>query len=194
MRHNKKINHLGRTSSHRQALLSNMASSLIIHKRITTTVAKAKALKMYFEPLVTKAKEDTTHSRRVVFSYLENKEAVAELFRDVVVKVGDRPGGYTRILRTATRLGDNADMCIIELVDYNEAMLGAKEAKKKTSRRSRGKKAGDEKTEAPAKAEKAPKAPKAEVAPAAVAEAEIVEENMENTPEVAPENPEEKAE
>jgi large subunit ribosomal protein L17 len=194
MRHNKKINHLGRTSSHRQALLSNMASSLIIHKRITTTVAKAKALKMYFEPLVTKAKEDTTHSRRVVFSYLENKVAVAELFRDVIVKVGDRPGGYTRILRTATRLGDNADMCIIELVDYNEAMLGAKEAKKKTSRRSRSKKAGDEKIEAPAKAEKAPKAPKAEVAPAAVAEAEIVEENVENTPEVAPENPEEKAE
>jgi large subunit ribosomal protein L17 len=194
MRHNKKINHLGRTSSHRQALLSNMASSLIIHKRITTTVAKAKALKMYFEPLVTKAKDDTTHSRRVVFSYLENKEAVAELFRDVIVKVGDRPGGYTRILRTATRLGDNADMCIIELVDYNEAMLGAKDAKKKTSRRSRSKKAGEEKTEAPAKAEKAPKAPKAEVAPAAVAEAEIVEENVEITPEVAPENPEEKAE
>lgn len=194
MRHNKKINHLGRTSSHRQALLSNMASSLIIHKRITTTVAKAKALKMYFEPLVTKAKEDTTHSRRVVFSYLENKEAVAELFRDVVVKVGDRPGGYTRILRTATRLGDNADMCIIELVDYNEAMLGAKDAKKKTSRRSRSKKAGDEKAEAPAKAEKAPKAPKAEVATAAVAEAEIVEEKVENTPEVSTENPEEKAE
>lgn len=193
MRHNKKINHLGRTSSHRQALLSNMASSLIIHKRITTTVAKAKALKMYFEPLVTKAKDDTTHSRRVVFSYLENKEAVAELFRDVIVKVGDRPGGYTRILRTATRLGDNADMCIIELVDYNEAMLGAKDAKKKTSRRSRSKKA-DEKTEAPAKAEKAPKAPKAEVAPAAVAEAEIVDEIVETTPEVAPENPEEKAE
>jgi large subunit ribosomal protein L17 len=194
MRHNKKINHLGRTSSHRQALLSNMASSLIIHKRITTTVAKAKALKMYFEPLVTKAKDDTTHSRRVVFSYLENKEAVAELFRDVIVKVGDRPGGYTRILRTATRLGDNADMCIIELVDYNEAMLGAKDAKKKTSRRSRSKKAGDEKVEAPAKTEKAPKAPKAEVAAAVVAEAEIVEEIVENTTEVAPENPEEKAE
>jgi len=139
MRHNKKFNHLGRTSSHRKALLSNMASSLILHKRINTTVAKAKALKMYIEPLVTKAKDDTTHSRRIVFSYLENKEAVAELFRDVIVKVGDRPGGYTRILRTGTRLGDNADMCILEFVDYNEAMLEAKETKKKTSRRSRGK-------------------------------------------------------
>lgn len=197
MRHNKKFNHLGRTSSHRQALLSNMASSLIIHKRITTTVAKAKALKMYFEPLVTKAKDDTTHSRRIVFSYLENKIAVAELFRDVVVKVGDRPGGYTRILRTATRLGDNADMCIIELVDYNEAMLEAKDGKKKTSRRSRSKKVGDEKAVAPAKAEKAPKAPKA------VADAEIVEsvedaapvESVKDTsPEVAGDSTEEKAE
>lgn len=185
MRHNKKFNHLGRTSSHRQALLSNMASSLIIHKRITTTVAKAKALKMYFEPLVTKAKDDTTHSRRIVFSYLENKIAVAELFRDVVVKVGDRPGGYTRILRTATRLGDNADMCIIELVDYNEAMLEAKEGKKKTSRRSRSKKTGDEKAVAPVKAEKAPKA---------VADAEIVESVEEITPEIASDSTEEKAE
>ncbi len=185
MRHNKKFNHLGRTSSHRQALLSNMAASLILHKRITTTVAKAKALKMYVEPLLTKAKEDTTHSRRVVFSYLESKEAVTELFREVAVKIGDRPGGYTRILRTATRLGDNADMCIIELVDYNEAMLEAKDGKKKTSRRSRTKaKTADAPKEAP-KAAKAAKAEKAEK-PAAVAEAVIVEET---TPEVAPENP-----
>ncbi len=137
MRHNKSINHLGRTSSHRKAMLSNMSSSLIIHKRISTTVAKAKALKKYIEPLITKAKTDTTHNRRVVFSYLKDKNTVAELFREVAVKVGDRPGGYTRILRVGTRLGDNAEMCIIELVDYNEAMLEAKESKKKTSRRSR---------------------------------------------------------
>ena len=147
MRHNKKFNHLGRTSAHRQAMLSNMAVSLIVHKRIRTTVAKAKALRVYIEPLLTKSKEDTTHNRRVVFSYLENKEAVAELFRDVAVKIADRPGGYTRILRTGTRLGDNADMCIIELVDYNEAMLEAKETKKKTSRRSRGRKSGKARTE-----------------------------------------------
>jgi len=137
MRHNKSINHLGRTSSHRKAMLSNMSSSLIIHKRISTTVAKAKALKKYIEPLITKAKTDTTHNRRIVFSYLEDKNTVAELFREVAVKVGDRPGGYTRILRTGTRLGDNADMCIIELVDYNTAMLEAKESKSKTGRRSR---------------------------------------------------------
>lgn len=137
MRHNKSINHLGRTSSHRKAMLSNMSSSLIMHKRISTTVAKAKALKKYIEPLITKAKTDTTHNRRVVFSYLKDKNTVAELFREVAVKVGDRPGGYTRILRVGTRLGDNAEMCIIELVDYNEAMLEAKESKKKTSRRSR---------------------------------------------------------
>lgn len=147
MRHNKKFNHLGRTSAHRQAMLSNMAASLIVHKRIRTTVAKAKALRVYIEPLLTKSKEDTTHNRRVVFSYLENKEAVAELFRDVAVKIADRPGGYTRILRTGTRLGDNADMCIIELVDYNEAMLEAKETRRKTSRRSRGRKSGKAKTE-----------------------------------------------
>ncbi|MDL2262347.1 50S ribosomal protein L17 [Bacteroidales bacterium OttesenSCG-928-I21] len=139
MRHNKTINHLGRTSSHRKAMLSNMASSLILHKRITTTVAKAKALRKYVEPLITKSKEDTTHNRRTVFSYLENKQAVSELFRGVAVKIADRPGGYTRILRTGTRLGDNAEMCIIELVDYNEAMLSTKDTKKKTSRRSRSK-------------------------------------------------------
>ncbi len=138
MRHNKKFNHLGRTSSHRKAMLSNMASSLIESKRITTTVAKAKALRGYVEPLITKAKNDTTHSRRTVFKYLQNKNAVSELFRDVAAKVADRPGGYTRILKTGPRLGDNAEMCIIELVDFNEAMLESKEeAAKPKKRRSR---------------------------------------------------------
>lgn len=145
MRHNKKINHLGRTSSHRKAMLANMATSLIQSKRITTTVAKAKALRTYVEPLITKAKSDTTHSRRVVFSYLQSKEAVSELFREIAGKIADRPGGYTRILKTGNRIGDNAEMCIIELVDYNEAMLAAKEdagkAKKRRSRRGGTKKA-----------------------------------------------------
>ena len=153
MRHNKKVNHLGRKSAHRQALLSNMASSLILHKRIFTTVAKAKALRVYVEPLITKAKDDSTHSRRVVFSYLENKEAITELFRNVIVKVGDRPGGYTRILRTGNRLGDNAEMCMMELVDYNENMLVAKETKKKV-RRSRKKAADTTAEAAPAQEEK----------------------------------------
>ena len=130
MRHNKKFNHLGRTASHRDAMLSNMAISLIRHKRIATTLAKAKALRVYVEPILTKAKEDTTHSRRIVFSYLQNKEAVTELFRDIAEKIADRPGGYTRILRTGFRLGDNAEMCIIELVDYNENMLKEKATKK----------------------------------------------------------------
>ncbi|HPH72771.1 MAG TPA: 50S ribosomal protein L17, partial [Paludibacteraceae bacterium] len=138
MRHNKKFNHLSRTASHRNAMLSNMACSLIKHKRISTTTAKAKALKMYVEPILTKSKMDSTHSRRVVFSMLRNKEAVTELFRDIAVKIANRPGGYTRILRTGTRLGDAAEMCIIELVDYNENMLKEKEAKKSTrTRRSR---------------------------------------------------------
>lgn len=137
MRHSRVINHLGRTSSHRKAMLANMAASLIMHKRITTTTAKAKALKTYVEPLITKCKEDSTHSRRVVFSYLNDKEAVAELFRDVSLKIADRPGGYTRILKTGNRLGDNAEMCILELVDYNEAMLGGAEAKTKATRRRR---------------------------------------------------------
>ena len=138
MRHNKAINHLGRKSGHRKALLANMATSLILHKRIQTTVAKAKALKMYVEPLITKCKEDTTHSRRVVFSYLKNKEAVTELFRTVAPKVADRPGGYTRVLKTGFRLGDGADMALIELVDFNEAALASapKKAAKKTRRRS----------------------------------------------------------
>lgn len=145
MRHNKKFNHLGRKSQHRKAMLANMASSLLENKRITTTVAKAKALRMYVEPLITKAKNDTTHSRRVVFSYLQNKDAVSVLFREIVEKIVDRPGGYTRILKTGNRLGDNAEMCIIELVDYNEAMLAAKEEsakpKKRRSRRGGSKKA-----------------------------------------------------
>ena len=137
MRHNKTINHLGRKSAHREAMMSNMAASLILHKRVATTLAKAKALRTFVEPIITRSKEDNTHSRRVVFSTLQNKEAVAELFRDVAVKVADRPGGYTRILKTGNRLGDNAEMCIIELVDYNEVMLGTKEAKAKTSTRRR---------------------------------------------------------
>ena len=137
MRHNKAINHLGRKSGHRKALLANMACSLIEHKRIETTVAKAKALKMYVEPLITKSKDDSTHSRRTVFSYLKNKYAVAELFRTIAPKIADRPGGYTRVLKTGFRLGDGADMAIIELVDFNEAALAsAKKPAKKTTRRS----------------------------------------------------------
>lgn len=135
MRHGKKVNHLGRTASHRKAMLSNMASSLIMHKRINTTVAKAKALRVYIEPLLTKSKEDTTHNRRTVFSYLQDKEVVTELFRTVAPKIADRPGGYTRIIRTGFRLGDNAEMCMIELVDFNE--LYTNEKAKKTTRRSR---------------------------------------------------------
>ena len=154
MRHNKAINHLGRQSGHRKAMLANMASSLILHKRITTTVAKAKALRSYVEPLITKSKEDSTHSRRVVFSYLKDKYAVTELFRNVAPKVADRPGGYTRVLHTGFRQGDAAEMALIELVDFNEAALAsAPKAEKKATRRSRAKKA-----EAPAQAEAAPAA------------------------------------
>jgi large subunit ribosomal protein L17 len=138
MRHLKVVNHLGRKSAHRKAMLANMASSLIMNKRITTTEAKAKALRTYVEPLITRSKEDTTHSRRVVFSYLRNKLAVAELFREVSPKIAERPGGYTRILKTGTRFGDNADMCIIELVDFNENMLSADDSKSKATRRRRG--------------------------------------------------------
>lgn len=137
MRHRKGFNHLGRTSSHRKAMLSNMACSLIMHKRITTTIAKAKALRAYVEPLITRSKDDSTHARRMVFSSLQNKEAVSELFREVAVKVGDRPGGYTRILKMGNRMGDNADMCLIELVDYNESLLGKEDSKQKSSRRRR---------------------------------------------------------
>ena len=135
MRHNKKFNHLGRTASHRNAMLANMACSLIKHKRITTTVAKAKALKKFVEPLITKAKDDTTNSRRVVFSNLQDKYAVTELFKEISVKIADRPGGYTRIIKTGNRLGDNAEMCFIELVDYNENMAKEKVAKKATRTR-----------------------------------------------------------
>ena len=159
MRHNKKFNHLGRTASHRSAMLSNMACSLIKHKRITTTVAKAKALKKFVEPLITKAKDDTTNSRRVVFSNLQDKIAVTELFKEISVKIADRPGGYTRIIKTGNRLGDNAEMCFIELVDYNENMAKEKVAKKATSTR-RSKKAAEA---APAAVEApATEAPKAE--------------------------------
>lgn len=180
MRHNKNYNHLGRQAGHRKALMSNMASSLILHKRIETTVAKAKAVQRFIEPLVTKSKEDTTHQRRVVFSYLKQKEAVTELFRTIAPKIAERPGGYTRILKTGFRLGDAADMCIIEFVDFNEAYtLGvapaaAAEAKPKT-RRSRKKSTdavedaavveGEAKKAAPKKAA-APKAPKAAAAKA----------------------------
>lgn len=151
MRHRKSFNHLGRTSTHRNAMLSNMASSLILHKRINTTLAKAKALRMYVEPLITKAKDDTTHSRRVVFSYLQDKNAVTELFREVSAKIADRPGGYTRIIKLGSRLGDNADTAMIELVDYNENLLSEKSAKKTKSTRRRG---GKKKTDAaPAKVE-----------------------------------------
>ena len=137
MRHGKKINHLGRKTAHRKAMLANMACSLIEHKRINTTVAKAKALKQFVEPLVTKSKEDTTHNRRIVFSRLRQKDAVTELFKEVSVKVGDRPGGYTRIIKLGNRQGDNADMAMIELVDYNEIYNAGKAVKKKSTRRSR---------------------------------------------------------
>ena len=176
MRHNKKFNHLGRTTSHRKAMLSNMAISLIRHKRIATTLAKAKALRVYVEPILTKSKDDSTNSRREVFSHLQNKEAVTELFRDIAVKIADRPGGYTRILRTGFRLGDNAEMCIIELVDYNENMLKEK-AGKKSARTRRSSKKSD--ATAPiaekAKAPKAEEAPKVEEAKAETAADETAE-------------------
>lgn len=168
MRHGKKFNHLGRKTAHRKAMLSNMATSLILHKRISTTLAKAKELKKYLEPLVTRAKEDTTHNRRMAFSYLKNKEAIIVLFGEVIEKVATRPGGYTRIIKTGFRLGDNAEMCIIELVDFNELMLkDAKPAKKTTRRSRRGTKSEDIPTDevaaAPAKEAKSeePKAPDA---------------------------------
>ncbi|MCE7996228.1 MAG: 50S ribosomal protein L17 [Roseivirga sp.] len=186
MRHGKKFNHLGRTASHRKAMLSNMASSLIQHKRISTTVAKAKALRKYVEPLITKAKTDSTHSRRVVFSYLQDKESISTLFGEIAEKVANRPGGYTRIIKTGNRLGDNADMCIIELVDYNELLLTeAAPAKKSTRRRRGGKKKAAEST------------PEAVVEDAVVEETveavaeevteEVAEEAAEETTEEAPE-------
>ena len=171
MRHNKKINHLGRTKSHRDAMLSNMATSLILHKRIFTTLAKAKALRVYVEPLINRSKEDTTASRRVVFSYLQSKEAVTELFKNIAEKVADRPGGYTRILKTGNRLGDNAKTCFIELVDYNENMLKEKAAKKSRTRRSKKGAAAPAAEAAPAVEAPAVEAPAAE-APAAEAPTE----------------------
>jgi large subunit ribosomal protein L17 len=168
MRHGKKVNHLSRQTGHRKAMLANMACSLIEHKRINTTVAKAKALKQFVEPLVTKSKEDTTHNRRIVFAYLRNKYAVTELFREVAAKVGDRPGGYTRIIKLGNRLGDNADMAMIELVDFNELYNAVKKEEKKTTRRSRSSK-------------KAETAPAAEAAPAKEAPAAETEENKEAT-------------
>ncbi|MFN3556111.1 MAG: 50S ribosomal protein L17 [Bacteroidales bacterium] len=193
MRHGKKINHLGRKSAHRQAMLSNMAASLILHKRIFTTVAKAKALRVYVEPLITKSKDDSTHSRRTVFSYLQNKHAVSELFREVSQKVADRPGGYTRILKTGFRKGDAAEMCFIELVDYNANMLKITEdASKKTRRSRRGKKA-DETTEkvaskAAAKKEEVVEEPKAVVEDVvAEAPADVQEEPQADANETATE-------
>ena len=166
MRHNKKFNHLGRTASHRNAMLANMSCSLIKHKRITTTVAKAKALKKFVEPLITKAKDDTTNSRRVVFSNLQDKYAVTELFKEISVKIADRPGGYTRIIKTGNRLGDNAEMCFIELVDYNENMAKEKVAKKATRTRRSKKAAATEATPAAETAAPVAEAPAAEEAKA----------------------------
>ena len=166
MRHNKKFNHLGRTKSHRDAMLSNMATSLILHKRIFTTVAKAKALRMYVEPILNRSKQDTTNSRRVVFKYLQSKEAVTELFKEIAAKIADRPGGYTRILKTGNRLGDAAKMCFIELVDYNENMLKEKAAKKATRTRRSSKKKTEETAAPVAAAENEAPAASAEEKPA----------------------------
>ena len=169
MRHNKAINHLGRKSGHRKALLANMANSLILHKRITTTLAKAKALKTYLEPLITKSKDDSAHSRRIVFSYLKDKTAVAELFRTIAPKIADRPGGYLRVLHVGFRQGDGSEMALIEFVDFNEAAIASEASKKeakKTTRRSRAKKA----EAAPAAEAPATEAPAAEVEEAPKAE------------------------
>lgn len=189
MRHGKKVNHLSRTDSHRRAMLANMASSLILHKRITTTLAKAKALRVYVEPIITKSKDDTTHSRRTVFSYLQNKEVVSILFREVAAKVANRPGGYTRIIKMGNRLGDNASMALIELVDYNEIYNSGNAATEKKSTRRRGSKAKKADDTAVA-AKAAPKAEKEEVveeapvveAAPAVEEAPVAESPVEETP------------
>ena len=177
MRHNNKVNHLGRTYSHRDAMLSNMACSLLKHKRIFTTVPKAKELRKYVEPIITKCKEDTTHSRRTAFKSLRDKYVVTELFQEIAQKIGDRPGGYTRIIKTGHRLGDNASMCFIELVDYNENMAKtAKAAAKPKTRRSRSKADAAAPVAAAPKAEKAPKTEAAPVVEEAVVEAPVVEE------------------
>jgi len=182
MRHNKKFNHLGRTASHRNAMLANMSVSLIMHKRITTTLAKAKALKKYVEPLITRCKDDSTNSRRVVFSYLQDKEAIKELFGVVAPKVGDRPGGYTRIIKLGLRKGDAAEICFIELVDFDENMMKTKAAKK--TRRSRSTKKAD----APAEEVKA-EATEEVKAEAAEAKAEVAEEVKAEATEAKAEEP-----
>ena len=179
MRHGKKINHLGRTDSHRKAMLANMASSLILHKRITTTLAKAKALRVYVEPILTKAKNDTTHSRRTVFSYLQDKETVTILFREIAEKIANRPGGYTRIIKMENRLGDNAEMAMIELVDYNTVYTKGEAATAKKATRRRG---------GSAKAKTAPVAQDSAAPAAEVAEAPVAEETTGETPGI--ENPE----
>jgi large subunit ribosomal protein L17 len=179
MRHGKKVNHLGRKTAHRKSMLANMACSLIEHKRINTTVAKAKALQRFIEPMITKSKDDTTHNRRIVFSRIRQTEAVAELFREVAAKVGDRPGGYTRIIKLGNRLGDNADMAMIELVDFNEIYNAGKATKKKSTRRSR--RGGDSKVATPPVADTAPKeaAPKESATPDAKAKAKEVKKEEE---------------
>ena len=177
MRHGKKFNHLGRKSAHRKAMLSNMACSLIDHKRINTTVAKAKALKQYVEPLITKAKNDSTHSRRVVFSYLRQKETIKELFGAVSTKVGDRPGGYTRIIKTGNRLGDNAEMCMIELVDFNDVYTNGKDKKKTKTRRRK---------KTSAKVEETPVVEDAQVVEEAAPVAEAISEKSNTDAEEAP--------
>jgi len=183
MRHGKKFNHLGRKTAHRSAMLSNMASSLIMHKRINTTVAKAKALKKYIEPILTKSKTDDTNSRRVVFSYLQDKESVSELFNTVAEKIASRPGGYTRIIKTGARLGDNAEMCMMELVDFNELLLGDESAGKAKTRRSRRSGGSKAKTEAPKEVEA-----KEEVVEEAVVVEEVqAEDAVVETTEEAPE-------
>lgn len=185
MRHGKKVNHLGRTNSHRKAMLGNMATSLILHKRISTTLAKAKALRVYVEPILTKSKDDTTHSRRTVFSYLQDKDAVSILFRDIAPKIADRPGGYTRIVKLENRLGDNAEMAIIELVDYNTVYTKGDAAVAKKSTRRRGGKGKSEVAAAPAKEEVVFAAPVAEE----VTEAPVAEETAAPAAEEAPEAP-----
>lgn len=183
MRHGNKVNALGRKAAHRQALLSNMASSLILHKRIFTTVAKAKELRKYVEPLVTKCKTDDTHNRRVVFSYLQSKEAVKELFSTVSEKVGDRPGGYTRILKTHKRFGDNAEMCMMELVDFNEMMLEAKASKSSAKPAAKRTRRGGKKAEDATVVATAPKIATVAATEAKVEETKVEDVSEENTKE-----------
>lgn len=191
MRHGKKVNHLGRTDSHRKAMMSNMASSLILHKRITTTLAKAKALRVYVEPLLTKSKNDTTHSRRTVFSYLQDKDTVNILFREIAEKIANRPGGYTRIVKLENRLGDNAEMAIIELVDYNTVY--GKDVAAKTEKKSR-RRGGSGKAKAAATTEAAPAAEETAVETAPVAEAAPAVEEAPATEAPAASDKEENAE